>query len=77
MILNRWTKALPGLLLSLLVFSFTASAQNTDHWETLILPGRQCSYLVPTHPVDATWNTINFDDSGWKCYLMEPALHPT
>ncbi len=66
MILNRWTKALPGLLLSLLVLSTTASAQKTDHWETLILPGRQCSYLVPTTPVDATWTNISFDDSGWN-----------
>ena len=55
MILNRWTKALPGLLLSLLLFSFTASAQKIDHWETLILPGRQCSYLAPAAPVDAAW----------------------
>jgi len=66
MILNRWTKALPGLLLSLLVLSTAASAQETDHWETLILPGRQCSYLVPTAPVDASWTNISFNDLGWN-----------
>jgi len=66
MILNRWTTALPGVLLSLIVLSTTASAQKTDHWETLILPGRQCSYQVPTSPVDAAWTTISFDDSAWS-----------
>ncbi|RLD68328.1 MAG: hypothetical protein DRI98_11980 [Bacteroidetes bacterium] len=65
MILNRWTKALAGVLLSLLVLNTTAIAQKTDHWETLILPGRQCTYLVPTSPVDAAWPTTTFDDSGW------------
>jgi len=65
MILNRWNKALPGALLSLFVLSTTLFAQKTDHWESLVLPGEQCSYLVPTSPVDANWISPTFDDSGW------------
>ncbi len=66
MILNRWTKVLPGVLLSIFALSYTASAQKTDHWETLILPGRQCSYLVPSSPLDAAWTATTFDDSAWN-----------
>ena len=47
------------------MLSTAASAQSTDHWETLIIPGQQCSYLVPASPVDAAWITTTFDDSGW------------
>ena len=66
MILNRWHTALHGALLSLFILSTTVSAQTTDHWETLIIPGRQCAYLVPTSSVDAAWTSTTFDDSGWN-----------
>ena len=66
MIVNRWNTALHGALLSLFLLSTTASAQKPDHWETLIIPGRQCSYLVPTSSVDAAWSSTSFDDSGWN-----------
>ncbi len=58
-------KVLLGVLLSLFLFDSAARAQETDHWETLIIPGRQCRYLVPAGPVDPSWVTTSFDDSGW------------
>jgi len=65
MILNRWTAALLGVLFSFIVSSTTTFAQTTDHWETVILPGRQCTYLVPGANVDPAWTGTGFDDSGW------------
>jgi len=62
---NAGTRALIGLLLSLFLFNPGALAQETDHWETLVLPGRTCRYLVPDSPVDPSWTTTAFDDSGW------------
>jgi hypothetical protein len=47
------------------MFNPAARAQEIDHWETVITPGRQCTYLVPDSPVDPQWMTTNFDDSGW------------
>ncbi|MDF1574716.1 MAG: CotH kinase family protein [Bacteroidales bacterium] len=58
------TRALLGVLLFLLSGP-AAKAQETDHWETVILPGRQCQYLVPDSPVDPAWTSTGFDDSGW------------
>jgi hypothetical protein len=65
MIFNRWTAALLGVLFSFLVSNPAARAQDIDHWETVIIPGRQCRYLVPDGPVDPAWTTIGYDDSGW------------
>lgn len=66
MILNKWNAALLGALVSLLLSCPAASAQDIDHWETLILPGRQCKYLVPASQVDPAWIHIDYDDSGWE-----------
>jgi hypothetical protein len=65
MTLNRWTGVLLGVLLTSSVSIPKVSSQVIDHWETLILPGRQCNYLVPDGPVDPQWTTVDFDDSGW------------
>lgn len=62
---NNLIKVFLGVLLSFFLFDSAARAQGTDHWETLIIPGRQCSYLVPAGPVDPSWITTSFDDSGW------------
>lgn len=65
MMFNSRTRALIGVLLSFTLFNSEGVAQETDHWETVILPGRQCKYLVPASNVDPAWTTIGFDDSGW------------
>ena len=65
MSLNLRTWALLGVLLSLFLYNTTAFAQKPDHWETLILPGRQCKYLVPGVNVAPAWTSPGFDDSGW------------
>ena len=63
--LNRWSRTLPGVLLILFLFNAASLAQVSGHWETLIIPGRQCQYLVPASPVDPAWTSSAFDDSGW------------
>ena len=65
MSLNFRTSALMGALLSLFLFNSTAFAQKPDHWETIILPGQQCRYLVPGANVDPAWTGTGFDNSGW------------
>ena len=54
-----------GLLLILLVLSSALRAQEIDHWETMLGPGRICRYLVPNSPVDPNWINPGFDDSSW------------
>ncbi len=63
--MDKRTKTLVGVLILLFVLQSAANAQETNHWETVILPGRQCSYLVPTSSVDPAWTNTGFDDSGW------------
>ncbi len=41
------------------------NAQEVDHWETILAPGRTCKYLVPSSPVDASWTDPGFDDNAW------------
>lgn len=53
------------MLLSLFALSPGLSAQEIDHWETMLGPGRVCRYLVPNSPVDAGWKDPGFDDSSW------------
>lgn len=65
MISSRWSHVLPGVLLSLFLFNSASLAQESAHWETVIIPGRQCHYLVPGSPLDPAWTTTGFDDSGW------------
>ncbi len=65
MIYSRWSYTLLGALLSLFLFNSASLAQESSHWETVIIPGRQCHYLVPGSPLDPAWTTIGFDDSGW------------
>ena len=60
---NRWSAICLAVLLLAQVPEL--DGQLVDHWETLIIPGRQCSYLVPDAPVDPGWTNIAFDDSGW------------
>jgi hypothetical protein len=54
-----------GVLLSVSLLNRTVSAQTTDHWETLILPRWQCTYLIPSSIMDPDWTTTSFDASGW------------
>jgi hypothetical protein len=65
MVLNVRTRIVLGVFFPLIFFNPVASAQQTDHWETVIIPGRQCHYLVPDSSVDTAWTTTGFDDSAW------------
>jgi len=60
------TRVLPGVLLFYFVLSQAAFAQSVDHWETVLLPGWQVKYLVPSSSVDPDWRKISFDDSVWS-----------
>ena len=46
-------------------FSFFAAAQ-VNHWESVVLPGDEWHYLVPTSQPNATWNQSGFNPSGWS-----------
>jgi hypothetical protein len=53
------------VLIAFFMLSPQVKAQEVNHWETILAPGRMCRYLVPTSPVDASWTAPGFDDSGW------------
>ncbi len=63
--ISRCSYTLLGVLLFLFLFNSVSFAQESAHWETLIIPGRQCHYLLPDSPVDPAWTLSSFDDSGW------------
>jgi hypothetical protein len=67
--LNLRTSAITGMLFSLLLNGAAVHAQETNHWESLILPGMQCRYLVPGEPVDPGWTAPGFDETGWAIGL--------
>jgi hypothetical protein len=53
------------LNLVFILFPFFTSAQ-VDHWESVVLPGDQWNYLVPTSQPNASWNQLGFDSSSWS-----------
>ena len=53
------------LNLVFILFPFFTSAQ-VDHWESVVLPGNQWNYLVPTSQPNASWNQLGFDSSSWS-----------
>jgi len=65
MTVNRLQIVFLGILIPFFMQGLAVSAQQVDHWESLIRPGRQCKYLVPEGSVDPAWNQREFDDSGW------------
>jgi hypothetical protein len=56
-------KALSGILL--LIISYTNVTAQVDHWETVVYAEDTWRYFVGTSEPPATWNELNFDDSGW------------
>ena len=48
-----------------LVTSFFASAQ-IDHWESVVLPGDQWDYLVPSSQPSSSWNQLGYNSSSWS-----------
>ena len=64
-ILNIRQSTLPGVLIALFMLSPAISAQEINHWESILSPGMYCRYLVPSSAVDASWTDSDFDDSGW------------
>ena len=53
------------LILNFMMISFVGVAQE-DHWESLVIPGDQWSYLVPNTQPSADWHSSTFDASGWS-----------
>lgn len=37
-----------------------------DHWETVVFENDVWDYLVPTGPVNSSWNTVGFVTTGWS-----------
>ena len=48
------------LLLPLFTFS------QIDHWESVVLPGDNWDYLVPTSQPSTNWNQLGFNASSWS-----------
>jgi hypothetical protein len=52
--------------LTLLVAAFVnAYSQKIDHWESIILSGDSCKYLVPESDIGYDWPSESFDDASW------------
>jgi len=45
--------------------SILTFAQDTDHYEAIIIEGESWKYLVPDGEPDPTWKNPGFDDSTW------------
>ena len=52
----------------LLIFGLVAlpSLAQIDHWESVVLPGDEWNYLVPTSQPDEGWIAADFDVSNWQ-----------
>jgi CotH kinase protein/Secretion system C-terminal sorting domain len=50
------------------IFSFLSfiSIAQIDHWETVVYENDNWDYLVPSSPVNLTWNTVGFNTTGWS-----------
>lgn len=48
----------------LLFFLVSTNAQVT-HWETILSPGENWKYIVPTSPVSENWKNRSFNTSSW------------
>lgn len=53
------------ILIALITLSFSFGKAQIDHWETVVYEDDAWSYLVPSGPVDVSWNEIGFDDAAW------------
>ena len=55
---------------ALFLFSFlcvlSAGKSQIDHWETVVYEDDTWNYLVPSGPVDVSWNELSFDDASWN-----------
>ncbi|MCH2233396.1 MAG: CotH kinase family protein [Crocinitomicaceae bacterium] len=49
-----------------LFISFSPVKAQIDHWETVVYENDLWNYLVPSSPVDLSWNTFGFDDASWS-----------
>ena len=47
-----------------LFVSFLTYAQ-IDHWESVVLPGDQWQYLLPSSQPNSNWNQVEFNSSSW------------
>jgi len=45
--------------------SFLTYAQ-IDHWESVVLPGDQWQYLLPSTQPNSNWNQVEFNSSSWN-----------
>ncbi len=49
-----------GILASQSIFA------QTDHWESVILPGDELRYLLPSAEMDVDWNSLHYNDELWE-----------
>ena len=48
------------------IFSSFLAAAQVNHWESVVLPGDQWQYLVPTSQPNSNWNQVQFNSSSWS-----------
>jgi hypothetical protein len=48
------------------IFSSFYAAAQVNHWESVVLPGDQWQYLVPTSQPNSNWNQVQFNSSSWS-----------
>jgi len=53
------------ILILLLSLSPLAVIAQVNHWESIIIPGSEFNYLVPTSELPDDWNSLNFNDENW------------
>ena len=54
------------LFLGVLVAPFVIHVQaQSSHWESVVLPGDQWEYTVPTSQLPNNWYTISYNASTW------------
>ncbi len=61
--MHRFKKYITIFLISF--FPLGASAQ-IDHWESIVIPGSEFNYIVPTSELSSDWSTMGFNDSDWE-----------
>lgn len=54
-----------SFLVAQLLFSFSVSFGQVDHWETVVYENDSWKYLVPGAPVSPSWITPAFNDASW------------
>ena len=54
------------LIFFLISLSSASAIAQVDHWESVITPGSEFNFLVPTSELPTNWVSLNFNDEQWN-----------